>query len=536
MNDWSKPCLSGICSYDIPESATTSSGSLKVWGSAGAISDITTAAGWEIIGCSPDELAQDIRLVCNTDSEGSGCSHLYDASGPQGKIVRLPESCGKNAFARVARAWIPEDQSIPASTAANLHRRDGSQPQVKALSLDTNFGAIDPAKYARYPTLTLSSHECDSAGQVNFAIQGANVKGAAADIDTSTVNLRRRSRIYGNRNIGRGFTDFVGNAIDSIKNLDTFNVNKSETLAPFSVDQPFNLFNQQVSCPPITASLSIDVDAKANAIATIGVAASGTIVPPEVKDFAVITTLQLAVTPSVEVTGTVQAHLIPSLNLKLSAFDDVVDAGIFLNLDTSAEMILSLEGTTQASVTVDQAAKREVRPGRYMRRQTLVAAEAPPRNFASSNKPSSKAHKKTKKTKSTQTGIPGTINASTIEDTTANLASTSAKTNALDVSSDSNASFGGCFRINAGLDVNAGADGDFFGLFDQNTKVSLFSKQFEILKKCFGNQKRSLDDLPSLMTSSFKKRAGLTCPTSGSSSPVSVADQLVQAGTITPVA
>ena len=54
------------------------------------ISDITTAAGWEILDCSPDAMKQDIHLVCqdtNTD-----CDNLYANMGAEGKLVRLPNS------------------------------------------------------------------------------------------------------------------------------------------------------------------------------------------------------------------------------------------------------------------------------------------------------------------------------------------------------------------------------------------------------------------------------------------------------------
>ncbi|KAF8066939.1 hypothetical protein FPV67DRAFT_1417007 [Lyophyllum atratum] len=587
LNDWTKPCLSGVCSYDIPDSAGSSSGSLKIWGSKDAISDITTAAGWEILGCSPDKLSQDIRLVCNSDdSKAAGCSHLYESAGAEGKIVRLPESCGKNAFARVARAWIPEDQSIPASVAGKIVRRDGKQPQVKALTLDTKFDAVDSSK----------------TGPVNFAVKGANIKGAAGDIDTSTVGPSRRSRIYGNNE--RGLFDFVGDAIDAIKGLNDFDVDKSKTLSPLTVDKNFNLLNQQVSCPPITASLKIDVDAKANAVATIGVAASGTIIPPKVKDFAVITTLtadldgsvtmvatvsgtldsgklkifevgvpgldfpgyvlcakspnprvfiglrsvltigptfevnaqataeldlqadltvglnyhvekaqlvfpadskkakdaggaftvgdtplKLSLSPSVKATGTVTAHFIPSLNLKISALGDIVEAGVFLELDASADMSLSLEGSVQGSITVDKAKAAREEPALKGRYWALGAAPAGV------------------ETRDHMMPAP-----------------------ASQLATDASASFGGCFRIGAGLDVNAGADASFFGLFDQNTKVSLFSKKFEIFKKCFGNAKRSLP-LPTKLTRGPAQKRALICSAADAGAAVSVADQIVQAGT-----
>ncbi|SRR6266576_2022639 len=58
------------------------------WGSP--ISDITTAAGWEIMDCDQNAVEQDIRLVCT--SSAAACGHLYSSGGAEGKIVRLPES------------------------------------------------------------------------------------------------------------------------------------------------------------------------------------------------------------------------------------------------------------------------------------------------------------------------------------------------------------------------------------------------------------------------------------------------------------
>lgn len=145
-NNWTKPCFYGECEYSLP-SHVPASGSLKIWGSADALSDITPAAGWEILDCSPDGLEQEIRLVCSHNStDTANCDHLYQNDGPVGKIVRLPENCGQNAFARVASAWDPEDQSLPSDVAARVVRRDGTTPPVKALALDVNFAATNSSK------------------------------------------------------------------------------------------------------------------------------------------------------------------------------------------------------------------------------------------------------------------------------------------------------------------------------------------------------------------------------------------------------
>ncbi|KAJ6553046.1 hypothetical protein B0H19DRAFT_1263467 [Mycena capillaripes] len=170
LNDWSVPCTTGECSYDLPNTNNSASGSLKIWGSNTAITDITTAADWQILGCNSTALQQDIRLVCMNDPDdpNSKCAHLYQDIGAVNKIVRLPEDCGASAFARVSKSWVPDDQSIPSSVRRRLVRRDGKAPVVKALSLDTNFDQVDYSK----------------TGPVNIAIQGANVPGAPNDIQT----------------------------------------------------------------------------------------------------------------------------------------------------------------------------------------------------------------------------------------------------------------------------------------------------------------------------------------------------------------
>jgi hypothetical protein len=118
-NDWKVPCWDGKCEYTIARSEKSIPASLKVvrfyhrfsiitdisygmiqWGATTAISDITTAGGWEILGCSPDASTQDIRIVCkNTDETEAGCDHITQ-NGAVGTLVRLPE----NVRLRVTRS------------------------------------------------------------------------------------------------------------------------------------------------------------------------------------------------------------------------------------------------------------------------------------------------------------------------------------------------------------------------------------------------------------------------------------------------
>ena len=88
------------------------------WGSA--ISDITTAAGWEILGCDQNAMEQDIRLVCT--SSAAACDHLYSSGGAEGKIVRLPESVSRvprslwckqlDSFLVRKKRFCPRSQSL----------------------------------------------------------------------------------------------------------------------------------------------------------------------------------------------------------------------------------------------------------------------------------------------------------------------------------------------------------------------------------------------------------------------------------------
>ncbi|KAK0217175.1 hypothetical protein IW262DRAFT_1276049 [Armillaria fumosa] len=519
-NDWSQLCFDGVCEYSLPPNGTAS-GSLKIWGSTNTLSDITPAAGWEIIDCAPSALAQEIRLVClNNDTGSTGCDHLYQNDGAAGKIVRLPESCGQNAFARVARAWDSEDQSLPSDLVARVLRRDGTTPPVKALALDANFSAVDSSR----------------AGSISFVLQGANVPGADSDLSSISFGSRRHSRLS-----PRDFSGFVGDAIDgtflgSVLDNDvdvnqTFNV-------PVDVDQTFNLLNESVSCQPIDAKLNINVALKAYALATLGVSASGTLVPPNINDFAIRanldatldgaidlladvtgtldsgkvplfqvgipgldfpgilsigptfeidaqavakldvavdlnvgvvyniskaqfvfppntsdnvgngsfdisdTPLKLSVSPAANATGTIEAHLIPRLNLGLSALGDTLKANVFVELDAQAALVLELDAKT--STTLDNGSTNKTEAATNT--SSTVSAET---NSALDYS-----------TQASSFIAAGGVNSST----------------------DTSSSFGGCFSVNAGLDVNVGAEGSFFDIFDQNVSETLFNKDFELFQ------------------------------------------------------
>ncbi|KAJ7929628.1 hypothetical protein B0H13DRAFT_2539771 [Mycena leptocephala] len=548
-NDWSVACTTGQCSYDLPTTNGSASGTVTIWGSQNSLTDITTAADWEILDCDPNALSQDIRLVCKNDAADSKCNHLYQNIGAVNKLVRLPENCGSSAFARVAKAWVPEDQSIPSSVAARLVRRGGKQPQVKALSLDTNFDAVDWSK----------------TGSVNIAIQGANVPGASGTIQVPPS--KRTTRLS-----ERGLLGFVKNAVKSIA-TNSIDINKSVDLKPLDLNKKVNLLNKSIKCGKVAASVKADLDGNAHALASVGVAATGTIIPPKViTDFAIIaglnanvvgtlsltadvagsvdsgkinllnlgipgldfpglltvgpsfqvdaqatalldvqadvelairvavknarltfppssgaapnakafsvgdTPLTLSASPDVKATGTIAVHLIPSLNVGISALGNKAKADVVLALDTSASLKLSLEASADLQKTISNPA----------------------------------ASKKNRRTTSSAAASPKSVSGRAVK-----------------------TSFGGCFEVDAGIDLTAGANADFFGLFNKNKTFSLFSKNFVIFKKCFGAApKRSLFALSQLDRQSLVRRAGLSCPAANVKSPELVVDQTVKAAAI----
>ncbi|KAF8823185.1 hypothetical protein HHX47_DHR10000375 [Lentinula edodes] len=551
VNDWNTPCFDGTCQYSLTAlPGQNGSGTMQIWGSSNAISDITTAAGWEILNCSATAMAQDIRL------------------------------------------------SIPAGISARFVRRDGengtgsgnsSLPQVQGLSLDTNFSAVDPSRY----------------GNINIAVQGANFAGA--DVNgtlVSTATAKRRSGLSYNVS-ARDLSDFVGNAIDSIKSLSSFNTTKTISLPPVSVDKSATLLNKDIKCGNVDINVDLGVDGKAQAQISLGVAAQGTIVPPDLNDFAVTvgmdavidgtvdlsagvsttfdtgkiqvvpplgipgldfpgiltigpsfdvqaeatakldiaadlkvgivynisnaqlvfpdknnqsggnfgvgdTPLTLSVTPSVKSTGSLTAHLIPSLNLGIQALDNIASATVFLDLDASATMQLSLDAVDSASVSVDNgesssnsttstsnststasstssavSAYYSVSSGsnssasssidssnaniyyyNFFRRSASAAPTTTkptsiPQAISSAKLAASASASASKATSSTVSNSTSSAGNSTSA-STGNSSSSSTTT----TTSSTGLQFGGCVEIDTGLAVNAGADAKFFDLFD----------------------------------------------------------------------
>ncbi|KAK7049915.1 hypothetical protein VNI00_005345 [Paramarasmius palmivorus] len=549
LNDWTVPCFEGKCSYDIE------GGSLKIWGSPDAITDVTKAAGWTILNCEKDSLAQDIRLVCSGSE--ADCEHLWQSTGAVGKLVRLPESCGKSAFARISRNWVHEDQSLPPQLARSLRRRDGTVPEVQGLALDTDFGAIDP----------------EQNGNVSIAIQGANIPGATGDFSVTSAGPARRSRLA-----KKGLFDFIEDAFKSREidlsfdnnhpdsfspEFNSFDKSVTKDLPPVSVDKTFPIFEQKISCPAteglpaFDASIKADAATKANAVVSVGIAAAGTIIPPKFDEFGVFAgldadlqgTLRLVGSASSDsLKGTADSGKITFFEAGVPGLDfpGILTLGPSFKVQGQAKATLDID----ADVTVNLAYSVDDAKLFFPKSQNQKSGGAftpvdSPLKLSVSPGIKSKAIVEGHIIPTLQLGISalgGIAEAVVFLDFDASAAVTLSLEASASVSTnittpvETKASVKGCVDVGTGLDVNAGADASFFGLFDKNSKVNLFTKKFDLFNKCLGSGTNARRELPRTSISRRSplrmQRRELTCPTFGAADIISAIDEDVPAADI----
>ncbi|KAF8206074.1 hypothetical protein K438DRAFT_1963852 [Mycena galopus ATCC 62051] len=524
-NNWNIPCINGECFYDLP-AASGVSGTMRVWGASTAISDVTTAAGWTILDCDSTALNQDIRLVCTGDADS--CSHIYQgAGGAVDTIVRLPEDCGANAFARVAASYVHEDQSLPDALARRLARRIDA-PVVQGLTLDTDFAAADPT----------------TNGQVNVAIAGTNIPGQTGNLTVTPppAASRRRSRLQ-----RRGLFSFIENAFDKFND---FNDNLTKSLPPIDLDKTQNLFSDSITCPApaVSASVSVDVEAKAHAVISLGMSAVGTLIPPTMSAFGVFAGLDADLTGTMTFTGSasgsIDSGVIPVFEQGIPGLDFPGLLTIGPTFKIGVQGVANLDIQATAKVTLDytvSGAKLFFPPASSVTSGGDFTPGDSPLSLSVAPNISSKAVFTGHVIPSIDLGVNalGGLGQATISlvldaQASATLSLTaSANADASTGGSSASGSVNGCVNVGAGLDVNASASADFFGLFNPSTTESLFSKQFTLLNKCVGTStsRRSLVERV-VLESSLTRRADLGCP-AAIANLVSALDEPVAASSIT---
>ncbi|KAF9526795.1 hypothetical protein CPB83DRAFT_794315 [Crepidotus variabilis] len=519
-NDWSKPCFSGVCEYDmIGAGNATTSGTLKIWGPTTAISDVTPAAGWNILNCSPDLLAQDIRLVCQ-DGKTEACNHLFSNTttlgNAVGKVVRLPENCGKSAFAIVTNAQVSQDQSIPANS--KVSRRDGSQPVVHALSLATKFTGKRAAEDA-----------------VHFALRSANTPGANGDLPIPPpkdgAQRRRRSPAGNNTRIAgeaRGFWDWVDGIIDDITGLDDWSINDGFTITGIDVDNTYTLLDETISCPPVTAGVSVTCNAQAYAAVYIGAVATGTYVPPWIDEFALVSSVSANFGGSLNLhasaAGTADSGSVTLFEAGLPGLDwpGVLTIGPTFKIDAQASA--NLNANVDANVGLNYAINQAL--------FTYPPQTTPTGNYGVGNTPLTISASASGSVSGNINGrivpsvnfglsaLEGAASAEVFLNMEANAAVTLSASGSISGgnSVSTSGTYNGCVGVNGGLSVNAGASGDLFGLWSDSTQVALWNHDYQIYNKCFGPgaSRRSLADI----TPPRPWKRGLQCTTTSAEQPI----------------
>jgi hypothetical protein len=146
---------------------------------------------------------------------------------------------------------------------------------------------------------------------------------------------------------------------DAVKSIATnsINVNKSVDLKPLDFDKSVNLVNKEIKCGPVSASLSVDLDGQAHATASVGVAATGTIIPPKLTDFGIIAGLTANVAGTLDlkadVSGEVDSGKITLLNLGIPGLDFPGILTVGPSLQLAAQVTASLDVNLDMNVGIN---------------------------------------------------------------------------------------------------------------------------------------------------------------------------------------
>lgn len=219
----------------------------------------------------------------------------------------------------------------------------------------------------------------------------------------------------------------------------------------------------------------------------------------------ILAALSLSTTPGVQAKGTLTAHLIPSLNLGVSELGGKGEANIFLALDTSAALVLNLDASATITQPVGDNSTQPISTDPTS--ISLLPTETQSTGTDSVIIPLLPSATPSDGTDSTITPLVTDSLRSSDASATATIdASSSVQTDTDTIpllqrdDATVSESFGGCVQVIGGINVNAGAEGDFFGkssvhpprvslnscnspgLLNGVASVSLFSKNFQVFK------------------------------------------------------
>jgi hypothetical protein len=230
------------------------------------------------------------------------------------------------------------------------------------------------------------------------------------------------------------------------------------------------------------------------------------------------TAVKLSVTPDLKASGTITAHIIPKLELDLSALGGIASADVYLAFDASAYTNLNLDASAEASTggnlevsasTSIEATDSETATATVISTSSEVystegsVTKAPTTTGVasstetvevSSTSSCSESESESVETSSSSSEcacstrthtvtvvVPPapTSSASASASTSATITAT-AYNNYLKEARGVSGTISGCVDIGTELNVITGVEGDFFGIFSGVKEVSLFKKDWDL--------------------------------------------------------
>ncbi|KAJ7763215.1 hypothetical protein DFH07DRAFT_770937 [Mycena maculata] len=288
-------------------------------GASQAVSDITPTGGWVVLACDAGSLVQDIRLVCSTSS----CEHLFEGQGAIDTVIRLPETCGLGASARVTNIQVDSNQSLPSNVSAIIEHTGNITSTVFLLSVDVDFAAANSTR----------------TGPISFSLKGYNFPA-----DTSNSNITTRG-------------------LQTRDNWTAFNKTDSEDFPILNIDETFPLVSKDIDCDGITASVSAGFSTNIQATVSAGAIAIGTIIPPIITELAVFAGLDASVLGTLNLLASATSSIatgkvsLYSVSLAGINFPGIFSLGTIDGLQPTfgiyGELVTDLD--TDVSVSVDLA-------------------------------------------------------------------------------------------------------------------------------------------------------------------------------------
>ncbi|KAL0949221.1 hypothetical protein HGRIS_009301 [Hohenbuehelia grisea] len=377
-NDWSQACFHGECAYEMTTNSG-SSGLLKLYGSPQSISDITAAAGWVVLDCDPHSMVQQIRLVCKSDNaDAAGCGHLFEHGGATDKLVRLPENCGSGPFARIAKASVASDQSIPAHMRRHLERRGEAQPEVHLLDIDTNFAAVNTEKAGgisfRFVGFNQPGVSMDGAN-INWDVNSLSfiddavtwVKIAAINVynkvEETFVAVKEDAVTIGKHIVKLPFELQAWRTIQALpsylKDATAFNHRMKSAQVEIPLTLPSTkLLSAKAEACLVQANLDVTVGGSGNVKTVVGLIVEGSVIPPSIKDFGAYIDLSADVTAKLDfdigIDGSVESGRIPLIDpigIPAISVPGIFAVGPWLQLEASARAVMNIQMNIETEVS-----------------------------------------------------------------------------------------------------------------------------------------------------------------------------------------